>query len=138
MNGKMFLDALKGMAAGILAAIIIMLIFNLIALKGDDPDKPLTVFAYISEAAGAAVCGIVSAKIRREQGMAVGALSGAMYACILLLGALIPKGDFRFLSAVIMSIVSVAIAGLCGVIGLPVEKSAKARRRDMNARLWKK
>lgn len=131
MNGKLVLNSLKGMAIGLGTALVLMLLLNFIALKGSDPDKPLSVFAYVAEGIGAAVSGFAASKINKERGIEVGGIAGAMYACLLVLGGLVTGGSIRFGAAVIVSIASVLISGLFGIIGLPGEKSSNARRRDM-------
>ncbi len=135
MDGKIILSALRGMAIGLAASLILLLAFNFIAMKGADPDKPLSAFAYITQALGAGASGFAAAKFSKEKGLVTGALAGVMYAFVIILGAIITKGNFSFLSAIITAVASVGIASVFGILGLPTEKSKSASYKSMMKRL---
>ncbi len=135
MEGKLIIYALKGAAVGLAISLILLLGLSFVAMRSEDPDSLLSVLAYITQGIGAASAGFVTAKLGREKGLLTGSISGAFYAAIIVLGAIIGKGAFSFPAAIIVLLASAAVGGLFGIIGLPAEKSEASRRRDMMKRL---
>lgn len=135
MNGKMVGNMVKGALIGLGAALLLLLLLNFIALKGNDPDRPLTVFAYVAEGVGAAAAGFIASRLNGEQGWMVGGLAGVIYTAILLLVAVVLPGKFHFLTALLVGILLILIAAGGGILGLPGEKSRRSRRRHMMKRM---
>ena len=134
MNGKMLLNSLKGAAIGLAAALILLLIFNFISLKTQDPDRLVPFFAHAAQFIGGAVAGFAASRFHRMNGMISGAIAGGFYAIIILLGAAFSEGEFSVLTSLLICAGILAVSAVTGILGLPGEKSGKAKRRDMMKR----
>lgn len=135
MNKFLLLSALKGVAVGILASLLLLLIGNGIALQTADPNTTASYLAHAVRLIGGFLTGFAAARFHKEKGLLIGAISGAAYAAILALGAAFMDGKFPFLSACLLCLAAVAAATVGGVLGIPGEKSGAAKRKAMLKRM---
>lgn len=133
MDTRSFLNSLKSLAAAFLLAALLIFIFNFIALKGDDPSKNISLFAYTALFLSSFFGGIVTSLINKEKGLIGGTVTGALYAIIIFITSLFlcKDGDFDLVKAFLICIGLIAISALGGFIALPKEKSLKQRRKEI-------
>ena len=131
MNRQTFINALKGGAIGIAVATGLLFAFNFIALSTDDPDMLLSVLAHAARFTGAAAAGFSASRMNRENGLINGALGGVVYSLPILLISAFSEGSFSFFFSILLTLLSVAISAVFGLLGLPGEKSGRARRKNM-------
>ncbi len=134
MSGKVLKNSLIGAAAGIAAAILLLLIFGFIALKNDDPDSLVSLTAHAARFIGAAATGFIASRLNKENGLLCGAFSGVFYSFVILLAAAFSDGEFRFLPSILICLICIVVSGVFGIIGLPGEKSGNARRKELMKR----
>ena len=135
MNKSLFLSAVKGLVAGLLITLVLLLVGNLIALKTPDPDTVASFMAHGIRILAGFATGFAAARFRKEKGFVTGAVSGALYTAVLALGAAFMAGNFSFFSAVLLCLAVMASAAVGGVMGLPGEKSGAAKRKAMLKRM---
>ncbi len=135
MNKSLLLSALKGLGVGIAITLVLLLVGNLIALKTPDPDTVASFLAHGIRILAGFATGFAAARFHREQGLLTGAVAGALYCAVLALGAAFLAGNFSFFSALLLCLAVLAAAAVGGVMGLPGEKSGKAKRKAMLKRM---
>ena len=135
MKKSMLLSAIKGVGIGILVSLILLLLGNLIALNTKDPDGTASLLAHIVRLLGGFAGGFAASRFQGERGLITGAITGGLYLLLLMLGAVMAAGGFRPLSALLVGAAVVAAASVGGLLGLPGETSASAKRRALQKRM---
>ncbi len=135
MNRSLFLAAAKGLAVGVGLTLILLLAGSAVALNTPDPDTAVSILAHSLRLLGGAFIGFLAARFHREQGLLTGGVAGLLYALLLLLGAAITPGHFSLLSALLLGLASLTASVLGGVLGVPGEKSDKAKRKALMKRM---
>lgn len=116
-SAKYAVALLKAVVLGLLVTTALLLLFSLVMSRRDIPFSlinPLGVGALI---AGAMAAGLTAARLLREHGMGVGALSGLLLYLTLLLGSamIAPSFGVTALIKLVIALVSGAIGGIMGV-----------------------
>ena len=80
---SLFGSAVGGMLGALLFACALLFLFALIAYRSKDPTGSIKIFSYTALALSSLFCGIVSGRLRRRQGIAVGVLGAVLMLSIL-------------------------------------------------------
>ena len=80
---SLFGSAAGGMLSALLFACALLLLFTLIAYKSKDPTGSDKIFSYTALALSSLLCGSVSGRLRRRQGIAVGILGAVLMLSVL-------------------------------------------------------
>ncbi len=114
--GVTLISALKGLAAGIITALALSLIFTAVSLGMDDPEKLLGVFALVTLFVGAAAGGLAAGIF--ERGRTAGILSGAGYVLVVWILSLFFRngGGLSPVFGAVGYVICVALSFLAGVI----------------------
>jgi len=139
MSVKLFRNTLKALLVAVGSVTALLFILSYVSYKSPDPDKFLSLFAYAALLIGAVLCGAVSSRINKKDGLICGALTGALYSLLLLMGsAICGMGDsFNPLLTLVVCAVSVLISSVFGILFVPKDSSMKKRRREMLAKVDK-
>lgn len=133
MDTKALLNSLKSLAAAFLLAALLVFSFNFIALRGDDPSKNLSLFAYAALFLSAFAGGILTSRLNKENGLICGAVTGLMYSAVICVVSLClcRDGSFSLVKILLISIALIAVSAIGGLIALPREKSLRQRRKEI-------
>lgn len=114
----------KGVAAGLLATTVLLLLFSFVMTKEDIPFSlvnPLSVGALI---AGAMLASFMAARRIREKGMLIGIQCGTVIFLVLLLASFLTRFDVGF-----QAIIKYAVSAISGAIGGVLGVNAKTKRK---------
>lgn len=136
MNTRFLLNSLKALAAAFLLAALLIFIFNFIALKGEDPTKNISLFAYTSLFLSSFAGGIITSLMNKEKGLMWGAVTGMLYSLVIIITSLClsENGSFELIKVLLICIALIAVSAIGGFIALPKEKSLKQRRKEIMKR----
>lgn len=113
-----------GTAVSFAICFILLAIFALILSKGSFGEPTVTALSFAAQTLGALVGGFVSAKIRKKNGLVMGAANGAIMFALLTIISLIIGGALSVLT-VIRLILLVLASTLGGIMGVNMRKKEK-------------
>ena len=128
MSPKLLYACLKGLAISIFCCFLLLLAASGVLSAQKDPAPLIPICAYAILALGSALCGFLSVKFHPSRGLLCGALSGSIYAAVLLLVGL-AIGMEHFVPAFLISLLCIVISAVFGYLALPKAPSAESIRR---------
>ena len=119
------LSVLLGVLFGVVLSVLLLVLFSVLMVARGLPTGATMPLAYIALAGGGFCGGLVSGRALRRRGLIAGALTGLLYALLLLLcGALL--GQAAFGGSMLLKLgVCAAAGGVGGILGC----NMRARRR---------
>lgn len=135
MNGRMVINALKGAGISVGISFLLLLLGTVLLLQAPDPDGLIFLSSLILQLVGGFLSGWLASRFHRENGLIVGAIAGAFYCGMLLLGSLFAKGEASFLPSFLLLLGVAVAAAVGGLLGIPGEKSSHQRRKAMMKKL---
>lgn len=133
VNASPFICALKGAVMALALSLIAMPIAAW-ALSGTaDPESFIFVTPKAIQLVSAVIGGIVSARCRGNKGFISPLISGAIYSAVVIIGGVVSEAQTVHMIIMIALILIMSVLG--GIIGIPKEKSAGAKRREMIKKL---
>ncbi len=133
VNASPLICALKGTFTSLILSLVIMPVTAWILISTEDPESFIFVVPKAIQIITALIGGIVAARCRGSKGLITAFLSGAIYSTVIIIGGIAAKA--QTLTMIIMIILICVISVLGGIIGIPKEKSAGAKRREMIKKL---
>ena len=125
-----FTGFLKGAFIAVVTTLGVFLIFALLLSYTGMPEDSVRYVAYITEALGAFLAGIVPAKKIRRRGILTGGLCGVLYMTIIwVVSSLVSDGFYFNLHMLIMLLTSLASGALGGIVGVNIKKSDTNRKK---------
>lgn len=133
MQQRTLINCMKSTLAALIVSFALLLIFCAGAYRMADPEQSLAIMAYITLYIGGALCGLLSARLEKERGLIVGAVSGTIYSSILLiLSSIIERGKGLNTGFALLMLLSVIIeSAVFGRIFIPKGVSVNKRRREI-------
>lgn len=132
MNFKTFISSLKGLAIAFFTAALLLFAFALFLVRSDDPMKMLALFAYAAMFVGGFAGGYTAVRFNGSDGIVCGALTGGLYAIIIVFVSLFIPGDgCGALCKVVVALSVTAVSAIGGFAGLPKRTSPEKRRKMM-------
>lgn len=116
---------LSGIIAGIIASMVLLLIFSAVMITRDIPESIVPTLSAVSISIGSIAGGFVSAKFFGKAGLVIGAASGFILFVIMLLAGIAVHGELIAIPTIIKMIVAVVSGGIGGVIGVNSGKRQK-------------
>lgn len=125
-----FTGFLKGALVALAVTVGVFFIFALLLSYTGMPEDSIRYIAYITEAVGAFLAGIVPAKKIRRKGILTGGLCGVLYMAIIwVVSSLISDGFYFNLHVLIMLITSLASGALGGIVGVNAKNTDNNRKK---------
>ena len=90
---SILLPTLKGVIGAVGMMLVFSIVFSGISLAFGDPDKAVTIFAYVSLALSALLCGVFGMVSDSERRIVVPLISGALYALVLIILSLFVRTE---------------------------------------------
>lgn len=116
---------LTGMLVGIVASLVMLLIFSFVMTMRDVPQGFVATLTAVSVALGSFAGGLTGAKLHGKSGLAIGAITGICMYFLLMLAGIIMQGNGLGVSVIIKLIVSFASGGIGGIIGVNARKNGR-------------
>lgn len=125
-----FVNSLKGLAAGIVSAILILLVMCAVAMKTPDPAALARPLSFASLLFSALIAGFVSAKLS-SGGALCGVICGAMYLAFVFAVSLFVRGggQTNLFVSLALRLAAFPATVLGAIIGDRKEKKPKRRKR---------
>lgn len=100
MNTKWMVRSIFTTVISLLAAFLLLFLFNVIAYGSEDPDRYVAVLGKLAVFFGALLCGILSLVLNRGRGRPAAAFSGICYVVLILILSLffLEESSFSFKS----------------------------------------
>lgn len=109
----------KGALVGLIASMLLLLLFSALMLWISVPLMWASVFSYAASALGAFIGGFVCGVLTGEKGLRVGALTGVIcFATVFLTGIIVSRSVPSFATLGISALVTVCAAAFGGVVGV--------------------
>lgn len=125
---KLIIGLLKGTLAGLVAGVILILLFSFIAVMTPDPGKYVRYFGYGALLISSIICGIFSSRFTGE-GMFAGALSSALYSFLIFVLSFIPLPCEKYTSPLLSLIFHLAMILLGTLFSRGKTKVKKKKRK---------
>lgn len=128
MSSKLFFSLLRSLVITITGCFLFLLSATAVLCTLADPPAILPYCAYSAFAIGACSVGFLSVKFHGRQGLLCGALSGFLYAILLLVVGLLLGMENAF-PALPLALAAVLLSAVCGYLALPKAPSANQTRK---------
>lgn len=121
---------LKGAVIAVGVTVAVFAVFAFVLSFTPLSEDAIRYIAYITEALGAFLSGIVPAKKIRRKGILTGGLCGVLYMVIIwTVSSLISDGFYFNLHVLIMLLTSLASGALGGIVGVNLKSSDNNRKK---------
>lgn len=128
MSSKLFFSLLRSLAITAAGCLLLLLLSAAVLCTLADPPAILPYCAYAAFALGACSVGFLSVKFYGRQGLLCGALSGFLYAILLLIAGLLLGMENAF-PALPLALAAILLSALFGYLALPKAPSADQTRK---------
>lgn len=123
--GSALISGALGMAGGILASLLLSLVFCGVALTFGDPRGAVDTFAYAVLALGSVACGVVAMRTDENRSYVSSLVAGVMYVLVLFIISLFMRGTGTF-SPLLRTVIFALMIGM-SMLGGAIGKSRRAR-----------
>lgn len=124
-KNEILFHLLWGLLAGLATVAVGMLICAFVLTRRDFPESAAVPMGTACIALGAGVAGFVTARIRRSQGMIVGAMTGAAMFLLLLIVSIFVSGTQFTVATPVRLMLCVALSALGGILGVNLAAKRK-------------
>lgn len=128
MSSKLFFSLLRSLAITVTGCFLFLLLAAAILCTVANPPAILPYCAYAAFVIGAGSVGFLSVKFHGRQGLLCGALSGFLYAILLLIVGLLLGMEHAF-PALPLALAAVLLSAVFGYLALPKAPSANQTRK---------
>lgn len=113
---------LWGTAFGALICLLLLFVMAAILTAQNVPQAAVTPMALVAAAIGAFLGGLIAARIAREKGLLIGALTGLLLFVILAIAGFIFVRDAHGSSAILKAAIFLACGAVGGIVGVNLRR----------------
>ncbi len=124
-RNELLFTLLWGLLSGLAAVAVCLLVCAFVLTKQDLPESAAVPMGTACISVGAAVAGFVAARIKRSQGMVVGAMMGGVMFLLMLIVSVFVSGTQFTVVTPVRLMLCIALAALGGILGVNLAAKRK-------------
>ncbi len=119
---KILRPVLWGTVFGALICLLLLFVMAAILTANNVPQAAVTPMAIVAAAIGAFLGGLIAARIAREKGLLIGALTGLLLFVIMAIAGFIFVQDVRGSYAILKAAIFLACGAVGGIVGVNLQR----------------